>query len=147
MDVHSIDPRSGEGDGGGMSESDREMLELAAKAASQPGSWIQRPEKGWGFWQHPNGGEWNPLTDDGDALRLAEECSISFGLGSDTGRMRVVWFIGMDLHALDIPEDHPMALPIGEAQWLRFAIVRAAAEIGEGLAPFPTADEIRENWT
>ncbi len=140
---------------------DRELLELAAKAAGYKkyiaeylgrGSIVLYDDEVYSEIKERRVTaekikNWNPLTDDCDALRLAEKCSISFGLGSDTGRMRVVWFIGMDLHALDIPEDHPMALPIGEAQWLRFAIVRAAAEIGEGLAPFPTADEIRENWT
>jgi hypothetical protein len=29
----------------------------------------------------------------------------------------------------------------------RRAIVRAAAEIGKGLRPFPSDEEIRENWT
>jgi hypothetical protein len=49
-----------------MNETDRELLELAAKAA------------GIGFYKgdYANGldtktGFWNPLTDDGDALRLA----------------------------------------------------------------------------
>lgn len=45
---------------------DREMLELAAKAA---GLWDEAdPSKGL---LKPTGQYWNPLTDDGDALRLA----------------------------------------------------------------------------
>jgi hypothetical protein len=47
---------------------DRELLELAAKAAGLRFDWrpspaVQEAGRGWV--------EWNPLTDDGDALRLA----------------------------------------------------------------------------
>ena len=46
---------------------DRELLELAAKAAGYKVAWEGGGTTGWmagGTW-------WNPLTDDGDALRLA----------------------------------------------------------------------------
>lgn len=110
----------------------RELIELAAKAA---GTDIdpERYDDAWGFALRRTETWWNPLTDDGDALRLAVACKISFGLGSDTGRMRVAWFISVGLHALDMPEDHPMALPSSEVQWLRRAIVCAAAEIGRQM--------------
>jgi hypothetical protein len=56
-------------------KTDRELLELAAKAAGLPIEFDEGTCNGW--W--PNGrtstGDvdewWNPLTDDGDALRLA----------------------------------------------------------------------------
>jgi hypothetical protein len=82
---------------------DRELLELAAKAA---GYWaaefncpanLPRPD-------------WNPLTDDGDALRLA----VALGL---TARMS---YNGQDYEAAN---KDPYAAT-------RRAIVRAAAEIG-----------------
>ena len=45
--------------------SDRELLESAAKAAGQ-----ERSAAG-DLWSNARGMLWNPLTDDGDALRLA----------------------------------------------------------------------------
>jgi len=96
--------------------SDRELLEDAAKAAGiGPLSWIE-----------PDGTKivtnvrWNPLTDDGDALRLAVELRIG------------------SVHALLqwSEENHEDA----EAAWendpnaaTRRAIVRAAAEIGRNM--------------
>jgi hypothetical protein len=64
---------------------DRELLEAAAKAADidlVPYVW----NKGTGFDNEgftvagKGGLEWNPLEDDGDALRLAVKLGISFGL-------------------------------------------------------------------
>ena len=86
---------------------DRELLELAAKAA---GYWaaefncpanLPRPD-------------WNPLTDDGDALRLAVKLDLIVTIGAARdcdGRL-----------SLDNSDD-PYAAT-------RRAIVRAAAEIG-----------------
>jgi hypothetical protein len=101
--------------------SDREMLEDAAKAAGIDVRWYQGDclrvaDKCNGF-----AGKWNPLTDDGDALRLAVELRIG------------------SVHALLqwSEENHEDA----EAAWendpnaaTRRAIVRAAAEIGRGIA-------------
>jgi len=42
---------------------DRELLELAAKAAGRGSKWWMES-----VWNGPDK-EWNPLTDDGDALR------------------------------------------------------------------------------
>lgn len=49
-----------------MSAADKELLELAAKAAGIDGDYSKRANS----IAHPDG-YWNPLTDDGDALRLA----------------------------------------------------------------------------
>lgn len=54
---------------------DREMLELAAKAARVvlDGEWSDTDRMSVSA-----GGWWNPLTDDGDALRLAVKLGITF---------------------------------------------------------------------
>jgi hypothetical protein len=50
---------------------DRELLERAAKAAEQ-----ERSAAG-DLWSNARGQLWNPLTDDGDALRLAVKLHIT----------------------------------------------------------------------
>ncbi len=101
---------------------DRELLELAAKAASQPGAWIQNEYEGWGFWQHPGGGEWNPLTDDGDALRLG----VILKLLIDPYYNGCAAVGSAELACEDFMQ------PLGDDPFAatRRAIVRAAAEIG-----------------
>ena len=99
---------------------DRELLELAAKAAGYDGV--------YGDNEHP-GGEgiftsdfevWNPLTDDGDALRLAVKLKMRVDIGGSV----VVAFITDDAqHHEDFTDSHYSAT--------RRAIVRAAAEIGK----------------
>lgn len=67
--------------------SDRELLEMAAKAASISGRFIEQiPEDG--YWSHmcyigESGTlrpKWNPLADDGDALRLAVSLKLNIQL-------------------------------------------------------------------
>jgi hypothetical protein len=98
---------------------DREMLELAALAAGQ-NVWFPRLSDGKGGVLTPchtsRGGEtveWNPLADDGDALRLAVHLGILL-------RTNFIRLLG-DL--LDSGVDHRYAT--------RLAIVRIAAEIGK----------------
>ena len=90
---------------------DKELLELAAKSAGIEGTWV-------GSFQclemyEPDGciAHWNPLTDDGDALRLA----VKLKLLDEHDVMYGQWN-GEDPY---------------EAQ--RRAIVRAAAEIGKNV--------------
>ena len=83
-----------------MSTTDRELLELAAKAA---GAEYEVDVDDYSIWLHSEiggvTGEWNPLTDDGDALRLAVTLSIGVfrdGLGvycnhSCTRQVRVLF--------------------------------------------------------
>lgn len=88
--------------------SDREMLELAAKAAGI--------ESGGGlFWCPATGNAWNPIADDGDALRLAVK--LHFPVEA------MIAFV-----AEREPDWHkdPLAAT-------RRAIVRAAAEIGRQM--------------
>lgn len=91
---------------------DRGLLELAAKAASIELRWhadgtAHRNLRGTGYWA-----VWNPLTDDGDALRLAVTINKS------------------DLYCSD--KDWEECNHDGYAATRR-AIVRAAAEIGKGM--------------
>lgn len=105
----------------------RKMLELAAKAAG-----IASDGLGWCY-DIQRDCAWNPLANDGDALRLAMRLGISFGIGSETGRPRITWSMSGGLHCIDMPEDHPLALPKCQMNWMRRAIVRAAAEIGRAI--------------
>ena len=105
---------------------DRDLLELAAKAAGYDVVWNEHwkcyqhrnpvPDK-FGTVRHP----WIPLTDDGDALRLAAVLEMEVSLGQCGGivyRRRP-----MKESIEEISEDYMSAI--------RLAIVRAAAAIGE----------------
>lgn len=109
-----------------MSE-DRELLELAAKAAGLPVEFQDEDGpmdvNGWWPCGRSEDGDveewWNPLEDDGDALRLA----VKLGIVLDPTRGKT--FAGTTQY--DAVEDHgddPDAAT-------RRAIVRAAAEIGK----------------
>ena len=115
---------------GNQMKTDRELLELAAKAAGIVGVWHER-----GQCIHVTGCEgmsdiwWRPLTDDGDALRLAvglhlrvfpqEKCcyveSCPESLLGEPGVSE------LEMHGSD------------RYAATRRAIVRAAAAIGEGM--------------
>lgn len=102
---------------------DRELLELAAKAAGA--EWVNNEyESGWilgDCW-------WNPLTDDGDALRLAVKLGLD--IESDLPAHLVeVWFPNGINTCGSVYE------PYGNDPYAatRRAIVRAAAEIGKDM--------------
>jgi len=105
---------------------DRELLELAAKAAGYPWQWIDGLEgdasmiKNGGCWV-----DWNPLTDDGDALRLAVEVGLDVWIDKDCCDVFFGRDFGDNLKATEIfgAGDRHVAT--------RRAIVRAAAEIGK----------------
>ena len=103
----------------------RELLKLAAKAAG-----IQFSELGGGARYAPQPGimqpyvYWNPLADDGDALRLAVKCNLNVCIG-----YRSVSACLQDdgsFHRTEETKDDPDAAA-------RRAIVRAAAEIGRNM--------------
>ena len=118
--------------------SDRELLEKAARAAglvahdvSSRGLWVYSvdPELNWDG-QYPIF-DWNPLTDDGDALRLASKlrllvdfsscCAMNLRSADDD------WFGGL-------PGDERIGCSPAEFDGpavVRRAIVRAAAALGE----------------
>lgn len=106
---------------------DREMLELAAKAAGA--EWHSYPEKHVpGRWliKNVNGAwvQWSPLTDDGDALRLA----VSLGLLVDSDE-----HLG-ESEAMGMGVRQRVAHEADKYAATRRAITRAAAEIGRGMA-------------
>lgn len=95
---------------------DRELLELAAKAAGNIEDW--EPEMSW-----------NPLTDDGDALRLAVKLNLS--LQCATG-LSIVTYEDHNAHIKQVGERHNLQQDRANAATRR-AIVRAAAEIGRNM--------------
>ena len=100
-----------------MSETDREMLELAAKAA---GEWPS-PEP----FQHVLD-RWNPINDDSDALRLAVKCGISV--------LQFPTCIGIRWPQSGInPPYEEITSEQDALVATRRAIVRAAAEIGRNM--------------
>jgi hypothetical protein len=102
--------------------SDKELLELAAKA-------IDLPECGWMgpafmYVKDNTFTDWNPLTDDGDTLRLAVKLKIDVKHYDD---YVVGWFDGGYIGTGKIMyEGDPYAAT-------RRAITRAAAEIGKTM--------------
>ncbi len=91
---------------------DRELIEFAAKAC--------------GMWDHKNGcidKPWSPLTDDGDALRLAVKLNLLVDVSSRYGHTEAGPAAGYqcEMHCGD-----PYAAT-------RRAIVRAAAEVGKAM--------------
>lgn len=106
---------------------DKELLELAAKAAGFNGDFDENEECMILHYYDENGllfKDWNPLTDDGDALRLAVKLQISInmnilhvGAGSISLTLAGT-FIKEDLIYQDVYAA------------TRRAIVRAAAAIG-----------------
>ena len=107
---------------------DRELLELAAKAAGEP-YFEHAPEGGLYL---SNGEDWNPLENDGDALRLAVKLSIIVATYPEeilNTVEAIAFFDGnrrKEKHITEKLGDDPYAAT-------RRAIVRAAAEIGKSL--------------
>ena len=112
---------------------DRELLELAAKAA---GYQIDGPAskymvQGYTFDSllrlNEQGGHsvWNPLTDDGDALRLV----VKFRMMIDFITAPNSWMVGCTVAASSAGNFYEKGFT---AEATRRAIVRAAAEIGKG---------------
>lgn len=114
---------------------DRDLLELAAKAAgirydkeaSKP-----HPKSGafWGLWLVFDGEppeharrHWNPLTDDGDALRLAVKLRLEFEW----------WKTGISANHASTPIMPIEHVGDDACAATRRAIVRAAAEIGKAM--------------
>ena len=98
---------------------DRELLENAAKAA---GLSLSRCDDSVWDDERADYVGWNPLTDDGDALRLAVKLKMNIHLDSnmvDVDPDGVSWFSEAYL-------DDPLAST-------RRAITRAAAELGKGM--------------
>ena len=106
---------------------ERELLEMAAKAAGIPVEWdgdgFVRPVPFKGFTNYE---PWNPLTDDGDALRLAVKLHISPSWSPSKNSVKAAinnnpfLVFGVDATGDDCAD-------------IRRIIVRAAAAIGEAM--------------
>lgn len=115
---------------------DREMLELAAKAAGiavvgDVDRMIIQPDHRTGGFiiRNDRGGDssWNPLTDDGDALRLAVQLGLQVTPGTYNKEEATAYRSGM----AEANERVHYQQDICAAT--RRAIVRAAAEIGRAM--------------
>ena len=107
-------------------KTDRKLLELAAKAAGVLAS--PDGEYGWRGLKLANGPNhyWNPLADDGDAMRLATNLDMSVEI-SDHEESTYAY-------AGSVPRVYAMENWCGDKQKAtRRAIVRAAAEIGKAM--------------
>lgn len=92
---------------------DKELIELAAKAA---GLHVKvSSNSGRGLKVHGNCNWWNPLTDDGDAFRLAVRLNLLYG----------------KVLARSVTENHEEGDDIYAAT--RRAITRASAQIGKEM--------------
>ena len=118
---------------------DIELLEAAAKAANINTSgcaltygpdehWkVRKPERDFGF------SEWNPLVDDGDALRLAVKLGLHIQIDFDDPDCQCVYVWG-DWPNFDGAVPHMMEKDGGDRSLaVRRAIARAAAEIGRNM--------------
>ena len=118
--------------------SDRELLELAAKAAGIEGKYGYAPDDYYyngnveGICTElPDGRSyvWNPLTDDGDALRLAIKLNMGISIpvmAAKYARVDVITFRNSGVNVMESCNNDPCAAT-------RRAIVRAAAEIGRNM--------------
>ena len=108
-------------EGEGM-KTDRELLELAARAA---GYVLTDGSQGYRTFRCKGGVEWNPLTDDGDALRLAVNLELDI--------LRFPAFGEAQVCSQDGVADEAESTSICPYAATRRAIVRAAAAIGEQM--------------
>lgn len=101
-------------------ESDRELLELAAKAAGIDLQWMGEGRMAACFDPAGENEWWNPLTDDGDALRLAVKLNLLRG------------YVYADEVSL-APSEYGVIEPCNGDPYAatRRAIVRVAAEIAK----------------
>ena len=95
---------------------DQELLDLSAKAAG-----YKCAKNGGYIVVDGIPGNWNPLSDDGDALRLAIDLELDVSLGKNGA---VVEFGRLQIEELDASDPYAA---------VRRAIVRAAAEIGRNM--------------
>jgi len=117
---------------------DKELLEMAARAAGLRLEWDGHPDA-WQpmYYEGKTYSSWNPLADDGAALRLAVDVGLfiePFTNGvfaqEKMGMVTVRAFLNDSLDSVDIDEPIEAGDPYVAT---RRAIVRAAAEVGRSL--------------
>ena len=106
---------------------DRELLELAAKAAGI--DWFDEPAAKQGRGLHMKHGPfWNPLADDGDALRLMVALKLEPRFIDNSGTVENSRVVFHNISGVVVDWDD------GLLAATRRAIVHAAAEIGRNKA-------------
>lgn len=123
---------------------DRELIELAAKAAGvclHPEDKLVRSYGNWGCdttckscKKNPSDAAWDPLGNDGDALRLAVKLGMSLRL-AQFEEWTQVYVDDLYSRAAKPVTEHAGRTQNGQTieQATRRAIVRAAAEIGKAM--------------
>jgi hypothetical protein len=106
---------------GARAMSDRRLLELAAKAAGIEFNEKRSPTGSIALHCPSSFGWWNPLTDDGDALRLAVKLKLEIRFYTNDDVV-----VGDGEDAYECMSGEPYSAT-------RRAIVKAAAEIGENM--------------
>lgn len=109
---------------------DRELLELAAKAAGYEIEWVRNSGCHYRCEEEIGREQWCPLDDDGDALRLAVKLRIYIEFLPDAVRCIAPGGCWIGEVCLPCDTEH-----LGLAE--RRAIVRAAAEIGRSIQDAP----------
>jgi hypothetical protein len=112
---------------------DKELLKLAAKAADITLSHWDRERKTFSPVIGVAGPWWNPLTDDGDALRLAVTCKIDIEFDYIDFEKAIAWYCLDDKHSGLWSKVDESVYTGDTFAATRRAIVRAAAEIGKSL--------------
>ena len=114
---------------------DRELLELAAKAVGITGKYGHAPDDYYykgnteGILTTLPDGQlyvWNPLMDDGDAFRLEVKLNVKLVIGGKGFKDFTTWVHAGMSTCEEYFNDDPLAAT-------RRAIVRTAAEIGKGV--------------
>jgi len=105
----------------------RELLEMAAKAAGYTGLYWSMLRQ---CFFEKNGIYWNPLEDDGDALRLAVKLHIDLKSWDEVVR---VWVGDHESHEVIAAIEQPCGPGFDIYAATRRAIVLAAAEIGRRM--------------
>ena len=124
---------------------DRELLELAAKAGAVDASWLCPDDKieehannlaqTEGMWLKgargpDNSAHWNPLLNDGDAMRLAAKLRMEIDHNHPADERPWISVRAQGARNCSVEEFDDECNRIGYA---RRAIVRAAAEIGRSM--------------
>jgi hypothetical protein len=118
--------------------SDRELPELAAKAAAYSVDFSDRMsmacDDGVYFTHNSDTNRWwNPLLDDGDALRLAVKLNMRLSIGVAGCMVQIeIWDNGRFVQERWMPIERHEGGDVAAAT--RRAIVRAAAEIGRTMS-------------
>ena len=100
---------------------DKELIELAAKAAGITGTWHRSGFVAYSGWSK---GIFDPLSDDGDALRLAVALEMHISLFGGAMESRVL---------ADGDDWEVEGWECGKEEATRRAITRAAAQIGKEM--------------